>query len=550
MKEDKVMRGTIAIGLIIFFVISTARADEWYGPYGPTPNYKGTHWVQADYTIPTTSDVYLYAYGYSYHVKSHGGGDFQFYYQAPIFVDSYWEAYVSSPPELPGYLKMTEIFAYDLEPNRDGNEVSNQKGFNPSSPEIVPTGSPGFFTGKSGATYPATIETVLVSDLPGRLPGYDVSKIVDTRPGAKVYLMQATVPGGDFTTTPLEFTYEYMGYITHTDPCWTGPYDPNFPYQHQWQLNITNWSDINYINDLHVDDPWVIYPGYIQVVPPPNWSGTGVTLGRYGYQANPGSEISVGGGSLGVQWKVNGKTPAVVPGHVTVTMNQIPVGRIMNTMVVNSDSNNCGARGYPDGDLNKDCVVNLYDFAIFADEWLETTGAGGGGGGGRQIVGVGFVFDPEDTKGPAQIVQLYDQTSAQGLLDTNDIIEEYRGVTITSGAHLNSVIESMNDVSVGQPVPMVIVKSGTITSKYVAPVAQLLQGYVDHNPRPNNKCVSSITTNGKKSCHCADDPYNQCTCFWEYMPGLTTTRTFTVRVNCSDNSPSWNQCYGDWYGLK
>ena len=29
----------------------------------------------------------------------------------------------------------------------------------------------------------------------------------------------------------------------------------------------------------------------------------------------------------------------------------------------------------PEGDINNDCVVDLYDFAILADQWLEPDGS-------------------------------------------------------------------------------------------------------------------------------------------------------------------------------
>jgi hypothetical protein len=38
---------------------------------------------------------------------------------------------------------------------------------------------------------------------------------------------------------------------------------------------------------------------------------------------------------------------------------------------VADDELTCGDWGYLPSDLNRDCYVNLVDFAIFAQQWLE-----------------------------------------------------------------------------------------------------------------------------------------------------------------------------------
>jgi hypothetical protein len=41
------------------------------------------------------------------------------------------------------------------------------------------------------------------------------------------------------------------------------------------------------------------------------------------------------------------------------------------TYTIADDSLQCGELGYPQGDINKDCYVNLQDLSIFISEWLQ-----------------------------------------------------------------------------------------------------------------------------------------------------------------------------------
>ena len=433
------MKKTLTLIVCTLCFVGMVKAQE--EPYGPYPNFKGTEPATAIVTIPTTSDVWLDdGLGHTYHIKSQGGQEFEIHYTSPIFVDSY--AYPVHPPERPfdpdlDYLILTEIFAYDLQPSLDPNLVPNQRGFNPTNPEIWPIGTSGRFIGQSGTVYSVPLEILTVGQLAARLPGYDVSKIQPPLSN-KVFLLQGTVPGFDFVEKPFEFSYEYRGVIDQLDPDWRGPKNPQYPFQHKWELLITNWSDVNMISDLEVEQPWVIYPGYIEIVPPTDWHDTGVTIGRYGYEANPGSEIQVGGGSLGVEWRVNGKVPAVDPGVVYLTTKKIPVSKIMPAMVPDNPDAHCGDWGYRDADLNKDCYVNFADLALFALDWLKCSDPQGQDCSPNSIIGLGFGFNAEDSNYPATIVYLLDPDATPGL-DVNDIIVEYQGITIYSGAQLLGV---------------------------------------------------------------------------------------------------------------
>ncbi|MFH1371903.1 MAG: hypothetical protein ABII09_11555 [Planctomycetota bacterium] len=194
---------------------------------------------------------------------------------------------------------------------------------------------------------PGTILTVIGGEIPV-LPGYVVGNVpISFDPGqgwvnpapyfgdiGVIGFIEIAAPGQN-----MSFDFTYMGYITQDDPGWVGSKHPDYPYQHIWQLDIHDWDDAEIISDIDVIEPWVIYPGYIQIVPPSNWGSEGVTYGRYGYESNPGAEITAGGGSLGIDWRVNGKVPAVVPGHVELTYKNVPVSQQMPTMIVDREAN-------------------------------------------------------------------------------------------------------------------------------------------------------------------------------------------------------------------
>ncbi|MHC4634736.1 MAG: hypothetical protein ACYSYU_05925, partial [Planctomycetota bacterium] len=140
-----------------------------------------------------------------------------------------------------------------------------------------------------------------------------------------------TAPGSDFS-----FDFVYDGYEEY-GPGWVGDFNPEYPFQHRWHLEIYNWpNDVEYVSDIDIDGP-IITPGYIEVVPPANWESEGVFVGRYGYEANPGAEISAGGGSMGIEWRVNGKIPTVVPGTVTLTWKDVPVSFPVGTSIVDAE---------------------------------------------------------------------------------------------------------------------------------------------------------------------------------------------------------------------
>ena len=296
----------------------------------------------------------------------------------------------------------------------------------------------------------------------GSYTGWKVNgKIPYVVPGV-VYLTE----DGQQASTPVEtmvvgqamdYDFEYIGYVTEGEPGWRGDFNPAYPYQHIWQLNISDWGDNEFVSDIDIEEPWVIRPGYIEVVPPENWHSEGVTVGRYGYEANEGAEISAGGGSIGIDWRVNGKVPQVVPGHVVLTYQQLPISDVKETMIA-APGPACGDWGYLEGDTNNDCQINILDFEKVAQNWLACSDPQGQGCilVGDTAVALGFAFNGNSTN-LAQVFFLYEYHNAE-VIEPDDIIIEYRGISVASGQELLSVIQSQPALVPGEAVPMRLIR--------------------------------------------------------------------------------------------
>ncbi|KPL25159.1 MAG: hypothetical protein AMJ75_01785 [Phycisphaerae bacterium SM1_79] len=100
--------------------------------------------------------------------------------------------------------------------------------------------------------------------------------------------------------------------------------------------------------------------------------GAAVTVGFLGSDWNVAQTISVTAHDDSVY---EGKSPHTSTIHHTaisgdenydgITISSVKVDVIDNEL-------NCGDWGYLQTDLNRDCYVNLADFAIFAEQWLES----------------------------------------------------------------------------------------------------------------------------------------------------------------------------------
>lgn len=103
------------------------------------------------------------------------------------------------------------------------------------------------------------------------------------------------------------------------------------------------------------------------------------------------------------------------------------------------------------------------------------------------VIGVGMAWDASDHVGPARIAYLYDDFNS-AVLAPGDVILQYRGYPVVSGADLYDLVLSLPDVAPGQPVPMVTEKEGNPPAP-VAPTAKVIEPKVVDVPFPNRLCV-------------------------------------------------------------
>jgi len=110
--------------------------------------------------------------------------------------------------------------------------------------------------------------------------------------------------------------------FTFEDPDgWVASGDQDFPYEWEYTLEITDMGQTEYLNDYEILLP-KINPGYLHVIPPPDWSIEDFYLGRLGFQSNNNieNEVTIGG------WVFKGKFPEVEYGSITVTSDGGVVG--------------------------------------------------------------------------------------------------------------------------------------------------------------------------------------------------------------------------------
>ena len=260
------MKKLILLVLLTVFFVGSANAESH--KVGPYPNYKGTVETTVGIIIPTTVDFYINdPFGGTYHVAGMGGQEFEVTYLTPLFAHSYaeFESEEGSPfnPET-GTLILTEIWAKDLEPGGEPNVVPPTEGFDPQDPKVTPSGA-GFFTGRSGTQYPATVLTVTVGELPTVLSGYDVEMIIGDLTNV-VYVAQATVPAAEFI---IEEPSPY--FLVDSQEEWQSRLDEEWPDVHI--RGLTQEEGDAYLlkleDDLEEGEPYSpIEPELPEFVPP------------------------------------------------------------------------------------------------------------------------------------------------------------------------------------------------------------------------------------------------------------------------------------------
>ena len=170
----------------------------------------------------------------------------------------------------------------------------------------------------------------------------------------------------------------------------------------------------------------------------------------------------------------------------------------------------------------------LYRMALVVLALLLPLGAAAQEGDEDFIIGVGMAYDHEDFEGPATIAYLYEEFN-MGVFEDGDVILEYRGFPVGSGAELHQLILDLPDVAIGDPVEMVLLTAdGAVVP--AAPVAAAIapkvhdftfadracdtaaaQGCLCRIKRKGSTCIRSVTIekdeNGKivkTSATCAD----------------------------------------------
>jgi hypothetical protein len=534
------MRKPILISMFVLLSACTASAQEQ--AYGPVQNYDGMQQTSTNYTVPTTGSWFVYNPLTQNIMKfgAWGGQTYTCIHPAPMFVDSY--LYVD--PCHPDYgARITEVCAYKEEAGIPKGKIPLQRGFTAADPEVVIGAGPFFFAGSSGVPYSASVETCAVGSLAARLSGYDVSKIGGP-PENIVYIVQASIPAGavqDFMGQ-FEFSIQYQGQTPSGDPC--------MPYLHSFMLNITQWDpSVPKISDIDWEAPHIV-PGYVTIVAPPTWINPGGTWGRTGFEANTGSEIVLGTGSFG--WTVKGKTPYVQGGHAYLTFDGTLASPVIKTMIVGQNAaTDCGAWGYLAADLDGDCYVGFQDLAILASQWCKCSDPDGTGCSQDTVVGLGIVYNADDTSGPAVVQDLYD-THASGI-NAGDQIVKFCGVPVANGASLFTATQAMPPLTVGQTVPVTVVRGTAVIDLNLTAISI---GLVDTNVSIENRNCTQVTSSNPTTgytCMCTTGTH-LCSCGYQHQPNFVTWhnwawRGYQVRKICFDDATPPNSCQTPWMSM-
>lgn len=141
--------------------------------------------------------------------------------------------------------------------------------------------------------------------------------------------------------------------------------------------------------------------------------------------------------------------------------------------------------GTEEADMNGDGILNVLDFVAYQAAFQE------GCPKVVEVIATGFAYDAKNNVTPATILYLWDDTNAD-VLKYDDVIMEYRGISVGTGAKLNALINDLPDVEPGETVEMIVLREGEkIAVKPVAFVAEV--------PANDEEATSKTTTLG-------DDP--------------------------------------------
>ena len=164
----------------------------------------------------------------------------------------------------------------------------------------------------------------------------------------------------------------------------------------------------------------------------------------------------------------------ICPGNLE--LHELPL--FVDAFVIDNEEY-CGQVGtiYLPADINRDCQVNLDDFAQVAAQWLSCSHPGDPSC-YDEFPGLGIAFDP---LGSARVLYMAAPFNA-GMIQPDDIILQYMGTPVADGDQLRLAIETGPLMIPGQPIDILVDRDGTIHS--LNPVVELISTM----PQYQNSC--------------------------------------------------------------
>ena len=160
--------------------------------------------------------------------------------------------------------------------------------------------------------------------------------------------------------------------------------------------------------------------------------------------------------------------------------------------------------------------------------------------------GAGLAFNHEDT-GPATIAFLHDDYN-EGIIDPDDVIVEYRGVSVSSGQALSSAVASLPPPEEGDPMPMEVIKGGVGDPIPVVPLAAKVS--IEETlpvTFEDRSCEEhSVGDPAKNKYLCSEESIGEF-CLLSYqrkVEGQGQNKKIFTRTVCTDSSGTH---VGDWF---
>lgn len=187
-------------------------------------------------------------------------------------------------------------------------------------------------------------------------------------------------------------------------------------------------------------------------------------------------------------------------------------------------------------DMNGDGILNILDFVAYQaafEAGCPTT---------VKVIATGFVYDPDNTFAPPMILNLWDKTN-EDVLQLDDMILEYRGIPVASGADLDLIVSELPDVAEGDEIEMVVLRGDEVVTVTPVAFAAAVAGSDDDLELKEisfaDRICEKVTVQEKSFCRCEDAFVTECTIqIWRKAD--EDGKKIVVRVACSDSN--FNEC--------